>query len=146
MARRGRPSLGPEFVDRLDGSRSAKRRLRAVLQVMRGDRTVGQACASLGIGPSRFHQLRQTLLQAGLEALEPRPPGRPSQRDGPEAIECRQLREEVAALKADLRAAQVREELALLMPHVVRQPEPTRPGRGKKGRRRFRVACESSSV
>lgn len=130
MRRRGRPPVGPALVDRLDGSPQAKTRLRVILQVLGGERTVPEACAQLGIERSRFHELREAVLQEALAALEPRLRGRPPRQASPEEAQVAALEDQVQELKVDLRAAQVREELALVMPHVVHKPQSTPHARG----------------
>jgi len=132
MRRRGRPPVGPALVDRLDGSPQAKTRLRVILQVLRGEATVPEACAELGIERSRFHELRETVLQEALAALEPRPRGRPPRQASPEEAQVAALEDQVQELKVDLRAAQVREELALILPHVVHKPETAPTASGEK--------------
>ena len=56
---RGRRPAGPEIVEQLPGSAKARLRLRVVLETLAGDLRVQQACQQLGIGPVRFHTLRQ---------------------------------------------------------------------------------------
>ena len=125
---RGRKPLGPKLVEGLQGSAQAKERLRIVLQTMAGQLSVAQACAQLGIGPARLHELRAEVLQAALDRLEPRPSGRP--RPEP-AGDVAALEEEIRELRIDLKAAQVREEIALAMPHLLkpRQPEEDVPSK-----------------
>src|SRR5262249_55643733 len=124
----------------------ARRRLTLVLETLAGRRGVAAACALLGVGESRFHALRARALRAALRGLEPRPAGPPGAPagGGPPAGEAgrggraprpgrggaprqAELEAEVRALRLDRRAARVREELALALPHLLR-----RPGRPKK--------------
>ena len=79
MTRMGRKPLATGHVDRLQGSEPAKQRLTVLLETLRGELPVPEACARLGIGESRFHALRGAWLQEALELLEPRPLGRPPQ-------------------------------------------------------------------
>jgi hypothetical protein len=125
-----RPSLGPQIVAHLTGSAQAKQRLRVILQALCGQIDVPQACEQLGIGESRFHQLRNDTLQHALEALEPRPRGRPSVPCADTRIQ--ELQQQVQVLALDLRASQIREELAIAMPHLARPPQPTVTGGEKK--------------
>src|SRR5438874_13203387 len=104
-----RPS-GPEYVQRLDGSRQAKDRLQAVLDTVAGKATVLDACERLGICEQRFHQLRIHLLRAALASLEPRTIGRP---------EVQLLSDQVTTLQQELHAAKTREEIALVLPRLV---------------------------
>jgi len=128
---RGRPPLGAELVEHLAGSPPAKKRLAVILRTLSGELTIPQACIELGIGESRFHELRTQILQHTLEELEPKPLGRPaaSQDDA----RLLHLQQDIQSLKIDLRAAQIREELAMVLPHVLHPDKPN--GRDKKKRR-----------
>ena len=132
---RGRPPLGPELADKVAGSAPAKERLKLFLATLAGQMTVAQACEKLGLSEARFHELRTEWLQASVAALEPKPLGRPLAQVPPEAQELAALKQQVQTLKIDLRAAQIREELALLMPHVL-QP---RKGPATEEERRARL-------
>ena len=125
---RGRHPAGPECVEDCQGSAQAKQRLRVILETMAGKHCVPEACRLLNICEQRFYQLRAEFLQAALERFEARPAGRP--RRPAESEEVRALRAEVAELTSALRAAQVREEIALVLPNrvsVVDEPEKKRP-------------------
>ena len=82
-----------------------------------------------GVGESQFHRLRQMALQAALEALVPRPPGRPAR--APEAPGVVELERQQRELRLEVEAAQVREEIALVLPRLA-----GRAAVGKRGRRR----------
>jgi hypothetical protein len=118
MPRRGRPVQGPELVK--DGSEQAQQRLKVVLATLGRSMTIEQACSALGIGRSAFHKLRSQFLARAPDLLEPRPRGRrrrvPSEADRRLA----QLQQEIVQLKLDLKAQQVREEIALVMPHLLK--------------------------
>src|SRR5437660_503857 len=126
---RGRYPAGPEYVDHLDGSDLAKERLQVVLETLAGACRVQEACARLGIGEVRFHQLRLQALQAAVERLEARPGGRPRSLVSAEAEQLGLLQERMTDLELELRAAQVREEIALALPRVAQHDG------GKKRRR-----------
>jgi hypothetical protein len=117
---RGRYPWGPEYIDQLDGSPASKKRLKVVLQTLSGELRMGQACTELQVGDTRFHQLRQVALQAALDALEPRPAGRPSRLPTSEAEHLRRLQQRVQELERALHLAEVREEIALVLPNVQR--------------------------
>ena len=103
---RGRIPSGPEYVESLEGSEQAKKRLRIVLETMTGRVRVQEACEILEISEQRFYQLREELLQAALERLESKRVGRPPrQAAGVAAEEPQQLREQVAELQMELQAA-----------------------------------------
>ena len=129
---RGRKPTGPAAVERLAGSAEAKQRLRVVLETLAGRCRVGEACARLGISEPRFDQLRAQVLQAGLDRLEPRAVGRPP-RPAVDA-QVRALEARVAELEIELRAARVREEIALALPQV--QLTPGEPQKKASRRRR----------
>jgi hypothetical protein len=112
MARRGRKPTGPQLVERLQGSEHAKNRLKVIVETLSGQRTIPDACAELGIHESMFHKMRSEVLQAGVERLEPRPLGRPSRPRSAEEQRIDQLQEQLHQLTVELRAADVRRELA----------------------------------
>lgn len=127
MAKRGRPPLGTKHVDRLLGSEAAKRRLKIVLATLSGEQTIPQACAELGIGETRFSDLRTAFLEQGVLALEPKPQGRPPR---PEVTDLERenlrLHRENQQLKLEIQGSLIREEIALTMPHLLK------PSKGKK--------------
>ena len=132
---RGRPPLGPELAERVEGSAPAKERLKLFLATLAGQLSVPAACEKLGLSEARFHEQRAEWLQASVAALEPKPLGRPVVQVAVEAQELASLKQQVQTLKIDLRAAQIREQLALLMPHVL-QP---RKGPETEDERRARL-------
>lgn len=117
---RGRPPMGPKLVDGLEGSEAAKQRLRIVLQTLAGELSVPEACAQLCISEARFHEMRAKVLQTAAAHLEPRPAGRPAEKVSQEAVEIAALKAQILELKIELRATQIREELALLMPELLK--------------------------
>ena len=119
---RGRYPSGPEYVEGLQGSAEAKRRAKIILETVTGQLRVQEACQALGISEQRFGQLRQEMLQAAVASLEARPAGRPQTEA--EADELTALKAQLAALQDELRAAEVREEIALTLPGVVHEAEP----------------------
>ena len=136
---RGRPTDGVEHVERLDGAEPSKQRLRVILEALRGDKTVREACTELGVSEARFHVLRRQALQAALEGLEPARAGRPAAGPTEHSVEeFEQLQEENLRLKTELYAARVRTEIALTMPHLLRRGEAKAPRRGQRRRRATR--------
>jgi hypothetical protein len=119
---RGRRPAGPEYVEGLAGSATAKHRLKVVLQTLAGTLRVQDACRQLGISEPRFHQLRTRILEAGLASLEPRPAGRPVTEVPPTQEQVRDLQAKVSALEVGLKSAQALEEIALVLPRVVQEP------------------------
>jgi hypothetical protein len=117
---RGRPPKGAELVDGLESSTQAKERLKVILQTIAGELSVVDACARLNVSEARFHALRAEALHAAADYLEPKPAGRRPQQTDTQAVEAAALKEQIQELKIELRATQIREELALLMPHVLK--------------------------
>jgi hypothetical protein len=120
MGKTGRPPLGVEHVERLDGPGEEKRRLKMILETVTGAKSVEEACAELKIAPAHFHRLRDRALSGALSALASKPGGRPTKPPVTTSRE-QQLERELREVKIDLRAAQLREELALVMPHLLKQ-------------------------
>jgi hypothetical protein len=118
---RGRWPSGREYIDKLTGSDETKARLKAIFDTMYAGKRLQEACAEVGVGETRLHQLREVALQAALTAIEPRPAGRPSRAVAAEPERIRTLEQRVKDLELALHEAQVREEIALVLPHL-RQP------------------------
>jgi hypothetical protein len=115
---RGRFPQGSEYIDKLDGAAEEKERLKAILATLSGAKRMLEVCAELGIGETRFHQLRETALQGALEAIARKPAGRPSLAMLSESEQLRVPQERIEELELALREAQVREEIALVLPQV----------------------------
>lgn len=123
MARRGRRPLATGHVESLSGSQRAKQRLEVILGTVTGELTIAEACATLGVCQSRFHALRHEWLQSALELLEPRPMGRPPKASPPaDGAQLAELLAEKEELKRQLHVAEVRREIAAVLPHVMRAP------------------------
>jgi transposase-like protein len=119
---RGRRPSGTEVVDRQEGSSTAKERVKAVLDTIAGNCRVEEACRRLQISEQRFRQLREEVLAGALAGAEPGKPGRPAQVVTAADEEIRLLKEQLAAMNLELRAAQARAEIALTLPRVVQSP------------------------
>ncbi len=132
---RGRRPIGPELTERLEGSASARRRMRVILETLAGTTRVAEACEQLGICAQRFEAIRAEAVRAGIAALEPKPAGRPT-RAAERPPEIARLEERVEQLEAELAAARVRAELAGRLPK-------RRRGVTKKSRPRASRAKES---
>ena len=120
MSRRGRKPTGPNLVERLEGSERAKTRLKIILETLSGQRTIPDACNELGIQESMFHRVRSEVLQTALSRLEPRPLGRPSQHPPPHDLRVAELEEENLRLHIELKASEVRRELAEKLPRLAK--------------------------
>jgi len=67
----------PTLVARTRASEMARERVKVILLTMSGAWSVGDGCERLGIGRTRFQDLRRRFLEAGSEALEGGVRGRP---------------------------------------------------------------------
>lgn len=115
----GRKPLGPGLVQHLDGSERAKERLEVILETIAGQLAIKDACARLGIGEAMFHKLRTRVLEACMEELEPKPRGRPRREVVVDMSDVDELEKQVDELRGELTAAEVRMELAAVLPHIL---------------------------
>lgn len=114
----GRPPLGTRIVEQFDADQHTKHRLKILLQTISGQLSVPDACQLLGISQARFFELRANMLQAALQSLQPKPAGRPPKTIDPESERIQHLEQQNRDLRVHLAAAQLREEIALAMPHL----------------------------
>jgi transposase-like protein len=135
---RGRTPSGPKLVDCIKGSESAKQRLKVILETLSGSMSIEEACEELGIGPAAFHKLRSRTMQEALESLAPRPMGRPAKDKTPEQARIEELEQEVAHLEMELEGSRLREEIALVMPHLLKKRKKGGGGSKKKRKRKKR--------
>jgi hypothetical protein len=134
-----RPSDGLKHVERLDGPERLKHRLRVILETLTGERSVAEACAELKVSEARFHCLRRQALEAALEGLRSKQAGRPRKPTPSPVSRQEDLESEVEALRTELWAAEIREEIAMTMPHLLRRGKKSKtPGSVKRRRRRSR--------
>lgn len=115
----GRPNKGIGHVDKLDADESTKERIRAILQTISGDVSVKDAAERLGIGVSRFHELRDSFLEGGASGLAPGQKGRPAHEEDPKDHEIEVLKNRIQELEIDVETTRLREQIALSMPHLV---------------------------
>ena len=140
---RGRPPKGPDIVDGFDGSEHAKRRLKIILETITGDLDIPEACEALGISKTSFHKLRSRLLENAIDDLEPKLAGRPVQMPSPEEKRIAELEDELTETRMQFVGSQIREEIALAMPHLlsdkkkdVKKPKKRNKKRKKRCRKR----------
>lgn len=131
----GRKPTGPPLVHHLDGSERAKERLEVILETVAGKTTIREACDRLGIEKAMFFRLRTQALQAGLSRLEPRPPGRPSQSPSSEDERIAELERQLQDKERELKAIEVRLEIAQAMPKLTRDESLKKTTQGKRRRR-----------
>ena len=116
-----RKPKGTELVTNLAGSDVAQARLKRIVDSLAERATVAEVRAELGVGESRFLQLRCEALQAPLDRLEPRAAGRPAQPVSPADARVAELERQLRELKWELHACQIRLELAEALPGLVRR-------------------------
>jgi hypothetical protein len=120
MARRGRKPTGANLVEGLEGSERAKMRLKAILETLSGQRTIPDACEELGIQETMFHRVRSEVLQTALSRLEPRPLGRPPHQHSLQDGRISDLEEAKRQLQVELKASEIRRELAENLPRLAK--------------------------
>jgi hypothetical protein len=126
---RGRYPAGIEYVDHFDAAPAEKERLKAIVQTLCGVARFGEACERVGLRERRLRQLRDQAVQGALDAMRPRPAGRPSAAATAEGQRIGELEAELAAKELELQQALVRAEVALIL------PQRNEGEREKKGRR-----------
>ena len=144
MTRRGRKPTGAMLVERLDGSARAKTRLRVILETLAGQRTIPDACEELGIQETMFHRVRFEVLQTALDRLEPRPLGRPPRQVSPQDGRISALEDENLQLRVELKAAEIRRELAQNLPRLVNPAAGPRKKTTKPAAKRRRKRLKQS--
>ena len=117
---RGRKTMGAAVAATLPGSEAARQRMRLILATLSGDKPVGEACAELGVNEARFHRLRRDFLEESIGLLEPKMPGRKRKEPTLEEERITELERERKTLMIELEASRIRTELALVMPHVLK--------------------------
>jgi hypothetical protein len=136
----GRPPLGPKLVENLDCSEVDKIKARTILETVSGEKTVAEACELLGVGETRFREMRENFLVAGLVGIAPKPKGRPRKREETPEEEVEALKKENAYLKKELEFSRARTVLATAFPHIVKDPSDQKKTDPRKERRRKRKA------
>jgi predicted DNA-binding protein (UPF0251 family) len=122
----GRRPMGARLAEHVEGSDLAKSRLEVILQTIREEITIEEACAKLGVEQSRFFAMRSEALQAMASFLEPGRVGRPPKE--PSELEQRMaaLEKKFAEVAFELEISRVREEIAVTMPHLLVDPKKNR--------------------
>lgn len=107
----GRSDLSA-LIDRLPASAAARERTEMILSTLGRQRSVDEACVCLGIGRTRFQDLRRRLLEAAVGALEERAAGRPRLPRESDDPEKKSLRRRVAELEGELHRLRIELDLA----------------------------------
>lgn len=126
---RGRYPDGPEeLLEPLEGTPEDKQRVQAILETVFGSARVVQTCEQLGIGETRFRQLRERILQGALDGVRPRLGGRRRWHAVADVERIRELEQLLAERELELQQALVRTEVALILPQRT-EAEPAKKGR-----------------
>jgi transposase-like protein len=108
------------LVGNLDGEASTKAQLETILDVLADRKSVADACRELSVSEATFHRLREKVLGAALEALVPKKAGRPPKAP-PAPAEVEELKRTLRETRIELEASRIREEIALVMPHLLKR-------------------------
>ena len=135
---KGRPPRGPEMADYTGGSEHAKERLKLILQTVSGEISAPEAAMKLGISETAFHKLRSKWFEESVALLEPGKRGRPARILDSRDEEIASLQQEMKDLLLRYQAACVREEIALIMPHVLRPRTETAKKKKRRSKRKSR--------
>lgn len=103
---------------------------------MTGDLSVNEACDELGVGPTQFANLRAAALQGYLDALQPKPVGRPRRVPVEVEEEMAVLRQQVAALEHENERLRIQLELVSV----------TAAGRAVRSKSRGRTSPKGSAA
>lgn len=114
MRGRGRKPDIDGLIERRVGSAEAKRKAKLLLRTFGEELTVIEAGRALGLNEGRAHVWRARGLQAVVDAMEPRPAGRPREKAEPESVDVAHLRSHIAELERELAVLRAREEIAVL--------------------------------
>lgn len=146
MGRRGRPPKGLGNIDSLDGNEEAKVILRTLLATLTGDASVEEAVEHLGVGRTKLFEARSRALQGALATVLPgrRQHGEPSDEDANARVAA--LEAKLDEMQAELEAARIRLEIALVMPHLLHPPGQEKKRRGRPRRAGHRVTAEGSKT
>jgi transposase len=105
-----------ELFESRGGSELARRRALLLARNLRGELTMAEVGRELGVNEAMAYRYREQFLEAAIEGLEPRAPGRPAEEKEPLRVE--ELEERVKELERELRVARLREELMRAVPEL----------------------------
>jgi len=123
----------PAGAKALTGSDEAKRKAAVFLEAIGGLRTTQSASEELGIAVVRYYVLETRMLQAMIDALEPKARGRKRSLD----LELAQLRDENTRLEREVMRLQALYRVTQRAVGV-KEAKPVRKTKGKKKTRRVR--------
>jgi hypothetical protein len=100
------------LVDAIRASPDARERTKVMLLTLSGPWSVRDGCARLGIGRTRFQDLRRRMIEGAVQALERGPAGRPQRRANDACPESLELRRRVVEIEHELRRTQAELDIA----------------------------------
>lgn len=139
------PRKRPRPTPEVKGSAEAKRMACLVLEVLSGLRSPASASAVAGIASQRYYALETRVLQAIVEALEPRPKGprhRPETERDRVLRRCERLERELRRAHALLRTAQ--RAIGLGPPKETEVTRKDKSGKERRHKRRPRVRARKT--
>ena len=110
----GRRCEMPSLVSGVRASEEARERAKVMLLTLAGQWTVQDGCERLGIGRTRFQDLRREMLVAAVAVFERGAPGRTRRRPKAAARGIRALKQELEALRHRNRCLRTQLELEQL--------------------------------
>jgi len=131
----GRRPKGTALLDSLPGSDRAKKRVALYFDTIGTKVRVVDASRELGISETAFYEGRRDFLTRCVNLAEPRPAGRKPREKSEAEIRVAALESELREVKAELQTQQVREELALALPRLVRKGRRRKAAEKKTTRR-----------
>ena len=108
----GRKSEMALLVDQIEASDQAHERAKTILKTLGGDYSVQKGCRALGVGRTRFQDLRRRMLAAAVSALEERASGRPRVEVAKTCRQLSALRRKTYDLEKELRRTLTELEIA----------------------------------
>ncbi len=108
----GRRSEMETLVERTQVSHEARERMKVILRTLFNELSVRDGCAELGVGRTRFQDLRGRMLEYAGASLEARAPGRPRRPCRPVADAEVMLRRRVVGLKHEVLRLEIELDLA----------------------------------
>jgi hypothetical protein len=90
------------LVDGTRASRDARERTKVILLTLARESSVQTGYERLGMGRTRFQDLRRRMIEGAVQALEERPAGRPRRRRERDGSELQELRGRLVELELEL--------------------------------------------
>ena len=100
------------LVERIEASPQARERTKVILLTLARHWSVQDGCERLGVGRTRFQDLRRRMLCGATRALEEGAAGRPRQLEDRESHEMRALRGHIAELERALHRSEAELDIA----------------------------------